>query len=449
MNHSENTIAAISTANGTAAISMIRISGSNAFSIAEKFINKPLSLGKARTSSLCKIHNADGELIDEVLLTPFFAPHSYTGENVVEISGHGGTLITRSLLDRILQCGARLAEPGEFTQQAFLNGKLDLTQAESIMDLIAAQSKFAIRAAHEQREGHLGQRTEFLRNELLECLAHLEAYIDFPEEDISPEVGNLLTARLTNVATNIDQLLATSDRGRFLREGVRTVIFGEPNTGKSSLLNRLLGYDRAIVSDIAGTTRDTLEEIVTIGDIALRLIDTAGIRDQIFDKIEQEGIRRSSLQASRADLILSIFDASQPKPTTFADELISHQQTIRILNKCDLYKHPTWNHFDAIELSCTTGEGIDQLEKAIISKIIQSDFDQGDSLISINVRHQDCLRRAVEFLSNALEEIKQSIQPELVCVDIRSAMDALGEIAGKIDTEDLLGVIFSRFCIGK
>ena len=259
-----------------------------------------------------EVHGENGKL-DDVLLTVFRAPASYTGEDVVEIACHGGQLLTRRLLELLLHQGARAAEPGEFTQRAFLNGKMDLTQAEAVMDLITAQTDLALRAAQEHLAGGLGERISAVREQLLELLAHLEAFIDFPDEDIDPDSGAALAARFAEIRAALHALLATAGRGRWLREGVRTVITGPPNVGKSSLLNLLLGYDRAIVSPLPGTTRDTIEETIDVRGIPLRLIDTAGLR-AAADPIELAGIERTRQQLERADLILEVHDASLPAP---------------------------------------------------------------------------------------------------------------------------------------
>lgn len=443
------TIAAIATAAAPAAVGLLRISGPRAVEIADAMTNGKAHSASARCARLCVVRDEIGHLIDEVLLTVFRGPRSYTGEDVCEFAGHGGMLVMRSLLDHALSCGATLAGPGEFTQQAFLNGKLDLTQAEGVMDLISAQTHFALRAAHEQREGKLGQRTEQARDELLECIAHIEAYIDFPEEDISPEVGTALENRLHSIQQTLQELLATADRGRILREGVRTVIFGAPNTGKSSLLNRLLGYERAIVSQIEGTTRDSIEETINCAGILLRLIDTAGMRDHTADVIEQEGMRRSQQLREQADLVLAVFDASQPKPEELPLPLHPHQHVLLLLNKIDCGEHPTWNQITATRLSCLHGTGLAELETTLSTTVMQQSLDDGQSLISINARHQDCLRRALRSLEMVLPQLKTGEDLTLISMELREAMDALGEIAGKIDSDDILGVIFSRFCIGK
>lgn len=443
------TIAAIATASAPAAVGLLRISGPQAFEIADLMTSGKASGAMPRTARLCRVVNDAGHLIDEVLLTRFPAPHSYTGENVCEIAGHGGMLVMRSLLDRALACGATLAGPGEFTQQAFMHGKLDLTQAEGVMDLISAQTHYAMRAAHEQREGRLGRKTEETRDALLECIAHVEAYIDFPEEDISPEVGNALIKRLFDIRNAVESLLATADRGRILREGLRTVIIGPPNTGKSSLLNRLLGFERAIVSQVAGTTRDTIEETVNCGGILLRLIDTAGLREDSTDVIEQEGIRRSVVQQQRADLILALADGTLPQPAAKVEVAQPQQHILFLLNKADEPEHLSWKNSPALRISCKTGAGLKELEQAIVETVMQQSMDHGESLVAINARHQDCLRRCMAALDQALPMLQQSQDLTLVSIELRDAMDALGEISGKIDSDDILGVIFSRFCIGK
>ncbi len=313
----KDTIAAIATPPGEGAVALLRVSGPEATAIASR-VCVPARGGSLEKISLrrqvrARAHAADGATLDEVLVTRFAAPASYTGEDVVEISGHGGPLVARRLLEAVVAAGARVAAPGEFTQRAFLNGKLDLTQAEAVMDLIRAHSDLALRAANEQLGGGLGRRIESLREGLLNLVAHVEAHIDFPDEDISPETGAALLARLDDARAQVAALLDTARPGRILREGLRTAIVGEPNVGKSSLLNALAGRDRAIVSATPGTTRDTIEEYVAVGGLALRLVDTAGLREA-SDAIEREGIARAHREVAAADLVLQVADASLPPP---------------------------------------------------------------------------------------------------------------------------------------
>jgi tRNA modification GTPase len=393
-----------------------------------------------RLARRCKIRDAAGTIIDDGLLTVYLGPNSFTGEDTVEFAGHGGILVTREVLSRFLECGATHASPGEFSQRAFLNGKIDLTQAEGIMDLISAQTRLAIRAAHSQLEGTLGKRTTAARDELLDVLAHLEAWIDFPDEDIDPQTTLQLRARIENILATIDSLLATADQGRVLREGVRTVIFGEPNVGKSSLLNRLLGF--------AGTTRDTIEEIINLHDIPLRLVDTAGVRES-DDLIETQGIQRTVRQIESADLLLEVADSSQPRPER-AVYPSNHATHLLVLNKSDLGEHPSWKNADAIRISCLKDDGFTQLSEKIRTALHFTEADFGEHAVAINARHQASLKLAHTSLHAALELLTEhSANPELAAIDLREALDALGEIPGKVDTEDLLGVIFSSFCIGK
>jgi tRNA modification GTPase len=444
---SRTTIAAIASPVGVGAVSLVRISGPEAIRVADEATGGLASSLLPRTVRYCRIREADGKILDDGLMTVFRAPNSYTGEDCVEFTGHGGILVTREVLGRFLACGAIPAGPGEFTQRAFLNGKLDLTQAEGVMDVISAQTRLSLRAARSQLEGTLGKRTTGARDQLLETLAHLEAWIDFPEEDIDPQTGAQLRGRVGAVLGVVDSLLATADQGRVLREGVRTVIFGEPNVGKSSLLNRLLGFERAIVSDIAGTTRDTIEEVINLHGIPLRLVDTAGVREA-SDRIEAEGIQRTVRQIEAADLLLEIADASQPRPVdavlpaTFAKHL-------QVLNKTDLGEHPSWQGIAAVRLSCANGEGFDSLSASIRDSLHFSEGDWGEHAVAINARHQASLQLARTSLIAALELLDDGSDPELAAIDLREALDALGEIPGKVDTEDLLGVIFSSFCIGK
>jgi tRNA modification GTPase len=441
-----DTIAAISTPFGEGAVALLRVSGARAVAIADEIFRgktKP-SQSSPRVQQFGKI--ADGNaVIDDVLLTVFRAPASYTGEDVAEIACHGGILVTRRILQLLLARGARSAEPGEFTQRAFLNGKMDLTQAEAVMDLIRAQTDLAMRAATEQLEGRLGAKIRELRENLLGLLAHTEAFIDFPDEDIDPDTGAALLEKLDAVRDGIAALLRTADQGRILREGVRTVIYGAPNVGKSSLLNLLLGYERAIVSETPGTTRDTIEEVINLRGIPLRLVDTAGVREA-GDAIEREGIERTRVQVERADLVLQVFDASAADGSR---KDAKSQREILILNKCDLGEHESWRGVDAVRISCKSGEGMDVLADAIFARVMGGDVAVRDAGVAINARHQACLKNAAEFSDAARLAFLEKLSAEFIAVELRAALDAVGEVVGRVDSEDLLGMIFSTFCIGK
>lgn len=446
-----DTIAAIASPPGQGAVALLRVSGPEARAIGGAVFSRPL--GPPRFQTYGTIRSEDGSALDEVLLTWFSAPHSYTGEDVVEIACHGGLLVTRKVLDRLLAAGARAAEPGEFSQRAFLNGKMDLTQAEAVMDLISAQTDLALRAAHEQLTGRLGGALARLREELIGIVAHVEAYIDFPEEDIEPETGAALLARIESVRGAVDRLMATADQGRILREGVRTVICGAPNVGKSSLLNVLLGFDRAIVSDTAGTTRDTIEEVINLRGIPIRLIDTAGVRESA-DSVEREGVARTRAQVARAELVLEVFDGHAAPPVTGLAGLSAEAPPdaihLRLLNKVDLGEHPGWSDLEAVRISCLRGEGMESLTDAILSRLGGAGARWGSAdLVAINARHQRCLARAAVDLQAAADRLKGGDSPEFAALELRSALDAVGEVIGRTDVEEILGEIFSRFCIGK
>jgi tRNA modification GTPase len=447
MTAATDTIAALASGGGTAAVALIRLSGPLAEEIAGQACGGAVGRAEERRATRAKVRDAEGRVLDDVLLTVFRGTRSFTGEPVVEIACHGGRLVTRRVLERLFACGARPAGPGEFTERAFLHGKLDLTQAEAIMDLISAQSDLALRAAHEQLEGGIGREALRLREDLTGVVAHLEAWIDFPEEDIDPDTGELFQARIAGVREGIARLLATAEQGRILREGVRTVICGRPNAGKSSLLNLLLGSERAIVSDEAGTTRDTIEETIILEGIPLRLVDTAGLRDEAGG-IEREGIRRTLKEAGRADLLLVVRDASLPAAAS-AVELPESRRVVTVLNKSDLGEHPDWSGHDGVRLSCSSGSGLDSLRRAIRESLDLGEADWGEHAVAINTRHRDCLRRADESLETAEVLLESGAAPELAALELRGALDSLGEIVGKVDTEDILGAIFSRFCIGK
>lgn len=442
------TISAISTPPGEGAIALVRLSGPGSIVVADKVFRgqrKPSDL-PSRLQQFGEVIE-DERVIDQVLLSVHRAPASYTGEDMVEISCHGGVLVTTRVWEACLQAGARAARPGEFTERAFLNGKLDLTQAEAVIDLIRAQTDLALRSATEQLEGRLGERISKLREALISLVANLEAYIDFPDEDIEPDVGAAFLARLEGIRGEIEALLATADQGRIFREGVRVVIYGAPNAGKSSLLNRLLGFSRAIVNEIPGTTRDTIEETVNLRGIALRLTDTAGLRPSGSDAVENEGIARTQRSLAQADLVLHVVEASAAKPPHFNSQP-NDRPEILLLNKSDLPEHTDWKECDALRICCTSENGLAGLEEAILAKVSDQRWDV-PSAVAINARHRDCLRRALAACDEARSAFAQNLPPELVAIDLRGALQAVGEVIGHADMEQILDALFATFCIGK
>ena len=441
------TIAAISTPAGEGAIALVRISGPNAISIAGKIFRGKEAPAKfaSRLQHLGEVVSESGNLIDQVMMSIHRAPASYTGEDLVEISCHGGTLVTAKILEACLRAGARAARPGEFTERAFLNGKMDLTQAEAVIDLIRARTDLALRSATEQLEGKLGEKIANIRRDLLDLLAHLEAAIDFSEEGIAPDEGDTLRARLDSVRAQIAALLATADHGRILRDGVRVVIYGPTNAGKSSLLNRLLGYERVIVSDTHGTTRDTIEETVNLRGVPVRLLDTAGLRASTSD-IEREGIARTERSLQKADLRLYIVDRTTAPPEQFAQTVDGNE--ILVLNKSDLAEHPEWKNNNALRISCVTGDGLADLENEILSRISKQNL-RPENALAINTRHRDCLRRALEACDRARKSFDETFSPEYLSVDLNEALGAVGEVIGTVGVEQILDSVFGQFCIGK
>ena len=453
-----DTIAAISTPPGEGAIALVRVSGAKAIQIADKMFRgkEQPSRFVSHVQHLGEIFSAENQLIDQVLLSIHRAPASYTGEDLVEISCHGGTLVSAKVLETCLQAGARAARPGEFTERAFLNGKMDLTQAEAVIDLIRARTDLALRSATEQLEGRLGNQIRDIRDELVALLAHINASIDFPEEGIAPDDGEMLCARLDVVRDKIAALLATADQGRVFREGVRVVIYGATNAGKSSLLNRLLGYDRVIVSDAHGTTRDTIEETVNLHGVPIRLLDTAGLRVSESD-LEKEGIARTEKSLGLADLRLHIADSNVPRPAHFNGRTsLSDAETatedgvsdILVLNKSDLPEDDDWKDFPAVRISCLTGDGLPELQQEILARIRRQNL-RPESAVAINTRHRDCLRRALESCDRARVALAEGVSSEYVAVDLDQALRAIGEIIGIVDVEHILDSVFSQFCIGK
>jgi tRNA modification GTPase len=452
----DDTIAAIATPLGEGGLAVVRISGAEAFAVADKiFLPGGKSSPKPSTAPTHTIHYGKiirhGETVDEVLLSVLRAPRTFTREDTVEISCHGGILPAKLVLDTILENGARLAEPGEFTRRAFLNGRLDLAQAEAVADLIHSRTELALAAANEQLAGKLSQRINELRDEMMKTLAHVEAHIDFPDEDIAPETRAQLIKRLENGVAFMDELLRTANEGQILRRGIRAAIVGRPNAGKSSLLNQLLGHDRAIVSPIAGTTRDTIEETANIRGLPVVFIDTAGLREG-RDEIEVEGIRRSRESLAKAELILHVLDASEP--LTSADEIylteFATKKLILIRNKADLpIKLELPHDSRPVDVSCLTGQGMEALKDAIKNLVWAGKIEARMLQVMINSRHQEALGRARAATVETIDALRTDKSLELVALDLRIAVSAVGEIVGKTATDDLLDSIFSQFCLGK
>jgi len=468
----DDTIAVIATPLGEGGLAVVRISGARAFAVADKmFLPVGKNSLKPSAAPTHTIHfgkivrykislsrrtgegrgEGEFEIIDEVLLAILRAPRTFTREDTAEISCHGGILPAKLVLDAILENGARLAEPGEFTRRAFLNGRIDLAQAEAVADLIHSRTELALAAANEQLAGKLSQRINQLRDDLMKALAHVEGHVDFPDEDISPDTKEKLLARLENGIAFMDELLRTANEGQILRRGIRAAIVGRPNAGKSSLLNQLLGHDRAIVSPIPGTTRDTIEEMANIRGLPVVFIDTAGLREA-RDEIEVEGIRRSRETLERAELILHVLDASEP--LTSADENyfaeFAAKQRILVRNKTDLpikLELPHDSRF--VDVSCLNGQGMEALKDAIKNLVWTGKIEAGMLQVMINSRHQEALDRARAAALRALDALRVDATLELVALDLRIAVNAVGEIVGKTATEDLLDSIFSQFCIGK
>ena len=443
-----DTIAAISTPAGEGAIALVRISGVNAIEVVDQIFR-----GKEKPSQFAshvqhfgEIVDGEGRLVDQVMLSIHRAPASYTGEDLVELSCHGGTLVSAHVLGACLRAGARAARPGEFTERAFLNGKMDLTQAEAVIDLIRARTDLALRSATEQLEGRLGEKIRQIRDELISTTAHINASIDFPEEGIAPDEGETLQTRLDSVSEQISALLATANQGRILREGVRVVIYGATNAGKSSLLNRLLGYERVIVSETHGTTRDTIEEMINLRGVPIRLLDTAGLRKSA-SAVEREGIARTEKSLETADLRLHIADRNAPQPSHF-EKCAGNGSEIVLLNKSDLPEHLDWKSFDALRISCATGEGLAELKNEILTRITKQNL-RPESAVAINTRHRDCLRRALESCNRARAAMRDGLTAEYVAVDLDEGLRAVGEVIGAVDVEQILDSVFGQFCIGK
>ena len=442
------TISAISTALGTAGVGIIRMSGSDAISIADKIFDRPLADAPDRQIIFGHVTNSAGEIIDEVLILIMRAPKSYTRENVVEIQCHGGSEVLREILSRTFEAGARPAERGEFTKRAFLNGRLDLSQAQAVLDVIQAKTSTALTVAQNQLAGKTSAKIRAIRTEILDVLAHIEALIDFPEDDIDAVALDDIDKKIAAQIDAIKIFLANQRSGRILREGLETAIIGKPNVGKSSLLNFLAETDRAIVTDIPGTTRDSIEEFVNIRGVPLKIIDTAGIRNS-DNPVEKIGIERARDCASRAELILALFDSSREISAEDLEilNLIDGRSAIILLTKADLPRAIDAARFENfIAISVKTGAGVEDFLDAISEKVGAVNAEMN---FVRDEREADLLRRAVENLQEARATLKKNIGIDFISIDLRAALELLSEITGESVTDDVINEIFSKFCIGK
>lgn len=440
-----DTIAAIATAAGAGGVGVVRVSGPQALAIARTVCAKPLV---PRYAHYARFHDDRGETLDDGIALYFKAPASYTGEDVVELQAHGSPAVLRELLDRCCALGARMARPGEFSERAFLNGKLDLAQAEAVADLIAAGDARAARAARRSLDGVFSRRVDALADALLRLRIHVEAAIDFADEPLDTLGGEALRTGLAQAADDLDALLREAARGQKLRDGLHAVIVGPPNAGKSSLLNALAGSERAIVSDIAGTTRDLLRETIRVDGVELTLVDTAGLRAG-GDTIEREGMRRAESELTRADLAIVVLDAREIAAGRAAvDEAIADvPQRLWVLNKVDLLTGDSLPEDDSVRVSARTGAGLDLLH-ARLRVLAAGEGDGTEGAFSARARQVDALRRAAQELAAARQQLDGDML-ELTAESLRAGHDALGEITGRLAPDDLLGHIFSSFCIGK
>lgn len=449
----EDTIAAIATAYGEGGIGIIRISGEDSRDILQKIFTGKI---ESRRLSYGKIVD-ENEHIDEVLAVYMKGPKTYTGEDVVEINCHGSMVALRKTLALVLSKGARMAEPGEFTKRAFLNGRLDLSQAEAVIDVIKAKSDRSFDVAISQLEGSLSKRIEKIRQALLDLLVEVTVNIDYPDEDIEIMTYDKARDCLCNIRNMIGELLATSGSGRMIREGIRIAIVGKPNVGKSSLMNCLLRESRAIVTEIPGTTRDTIEEAVSIRNLPVYLIDTAGIRDT-DDTVEKIGIEKTKEAFNNADYIILVVDGSRPL-TSEDEEIISYvrgRRALVLLNKRDLGAEVTVDVIseklpdcDIIETALSKGEGLKEIEDNIESLVYGGQISQGESLMVNNVRHIDLLKQADSAAGDALSLLEIMEPLDIVEIDIRNAYDFLGEIVGDTVSDEIINEVFARFCLGK
>lgn len=455
-----DTIAAIATPLGESGIAVIRISGEDSISIVDKIFASKEKLSKVQSHTIHYGHIKNpmtGERIEEVLVSVMRAPRSFTMEDVVEINCHGGIISVKKVLDLVLQEGGRVAEPGEFTKRAFLNGRIDLTQAEAVIDLIRSKSDQAFTVALKQVEGTLSKKVKELRHRLVELMAHIEVNIDYPEHDVEELTNNFIKDKCISAIEEIDELLKTASQGKVLREGITTAIIGRPNVGKSSLLNVLTQENRAIVTDIPGTTRDVIEEYVTINGIPLKLLDTAGLRETT-DLVEQIGVEKSRNALSQADLILLVLNYNEPlhEDEKILIEQIKAKQTIIIVNKIDLKQQLDMDFIESrvsseqiVKMVIRDEQGLKDLERSISSIFFSGQLESGDLTYVSNARHIHLLNKTRLSLKEGLEGSNHLVPIDMIQIDIRNAWEHLGEIIGDSVSESLIDQIFSQFCLGK
>lgn len=454
-----DTIAAISTGMTNSGIGVVRISGEDAVKVADRIFRKPngRKLSEEKTFTIHYGHIYDeNELIDEVLVMLMRGPRSYTAEDTVEIDCHGGVLVMRKILETVVKNGARLAEPGEFTKRAFLNGRIDLSQAEAVIDVINAKNDYALKSSVNQLNGAMSRKVKELREKLIYEIAFIESALDDPEHISLEGYPEILHERLIPIKQEIEKLLATADNGRVVREGVKTVILGKPNAGKSSLMNVLVGEERAIVTDVAGTTRDTLEENIRLHGISLNIIDTAGIRDT-DDIVEKIGVDKARQIADDANLIIYVVDGSRPLDENDREimELIRGRKAIVLLNKTDLEMLVTEKELEertgqtVIPVSAKEQKGIDVLEERIRELFFSGKIDFNDEVMITNVRHKTALREAYDSLLLVEKSIEDQMPEDFFSIDLMNAYEELGTIVGEALEDDLVNEIFSKFCMGK
>lgn len=441
-----DTIAAIATPPGEGGVAIIRITGKEAVNVASRIFSKDVHAFKTHTAHYGHILDAKGQIVDDVLLMPMLGSKSYCGEDTIEIFCHGGSLIARKVLETALAAGARAAWPGEFTFKAFMNGKIDLAQAEAVQALIHAKNERMLDAAENQIQGRLSRMVNEMQGRLNVIGAILEAWVDFPDEGLEFEPMEKVIADLKREISRLDHLSSTFHQGRIIHDGLKMALIGSPNVGKSSLMNAILDKERAIVSDIPGTTRDILEDHMRLNGLNIRLVDTAGIR-QTHETIEKEGIRRSKQALEEADLVLLVLDASRPldmEDQQLLDSVPSHK-TLVIWNKVDLSSPPS----EGIHVSAKTRQGIETLLSHIETKIWRSPPPSKEEIVITNVRHLEALLDASKAFSRVVDGLENNRSPEFVSIDMRDGLSALGKILGTNVSEDILSAIFNKFCIGK